>query len=113
MEAAHTTPRPQWPFPARESLSAGLTARQQEVLDFIREHHRATDSMPTQKEIAAHFGWASGNAASECLAALIRKGKLRQAPGATRGIRFAEGDSPWDEVDRLRFRLSLVEGKEC
>ncbi|HCZ13164.1 MAG TPA: repressor LexA [Candidatus Accumulibacter sp.] len=67
-----------------------LTARQQEVLDFIRNTLEILGAPPTRAEIANAFGFASHNAAEEHLKALARKGIIVLEPGSARGIRLVE-----------------------
>ncbi len=71
----------------------GLTTRQGQILDFIREHLSDTGYPPTRSEIARHMGFRSANSAEEHLRALARKGAIEMAPGASRGIRIPS-DSP-------------------
>jgi repressor LexA len=70
-----------------------LTARQQEVLNFIRSALESTGFPPTRAEIAKELGFRSPNAAEEHLKALARKGAIDMMPGASRGIRII-GDEP-------------------
>lgn len=65
-----------------------LTARQQQVLDFIRSALEETGFPPTRAEIAAELGFKSPNAAEEHLKALARKGAIEIMPGASRGLRI-------------------------
>ena len=67
-----------------------LTARQQEVLDLIRDHIQETGYPPTRADIARELGFRSANAAEEHLKALARKGAIEMIPGASRGIRLPE-----------------------
>ncbi len=69
----------------------GLTPRQQEILQFIRDRMEATGLPPTRAEIAQEFGFRSPNAAEEHLRVLARKGALELLPGASRGIRLSNG----------------------
>lgn len=70
-----------------------LTARQQQVLDLIRNTIEATGYPPTRAEIARHFGFKSANAAESHLRTLAEKGAIVLVPGASRGIRLARGQS--------------------
>lgn len=70
-----------------------LTARQQEVLDIVKEHLGATGYPPTRAEIAQRLGFKSPNAAEEHLKALARKGAIEMISGASRGIRLPESDA--------------------
>ena len=65
-----------------------LTARQQQILDLIREAIDNTGFPPTRAEIAAELGFKSANAAEEHLQALARKGAIEISPGTSRGIRL-------------------------
>lgn len=71
-----------------------LTARQQQVLDFVRSALEATGFPPTRAEIAKQLGFRSPNAAEEHLKALARKGAIEIMPGASRGIRIIEEEQP-------------------
>jgi repressor LexA len=66
----------------------GLTTRQQEVYDLIRDHIETTGMPPTRAEIATRLGFRSPNAAEEHLKALARKGVIEIVSGASRGIRL-------------------------
>ena len=65
-----------------------LTARQQQVLDVVRQHINETGYPPTRADIARELGFKSANAAEEHLKALARKGAIEIIPGASRGIRL-------------------------
>lgn len=67
-----------------------LTARQQEVLELIKDAIATTGFPPTRAEIAEQLGFRSPNAAEEHLKALARKGAIEMMPGASRGIRIVE-----------------------
>jgi repressor LexA len=67
-----------------------LTPRQQEILDFIRNHLETLGAPPTRVEIAQAFGFASPNASEDHLKALAKKGAITLEPGSARGIRLVE-----------------------
>ncbi|MFC3680983.1 transcriptional repressor LexA [Bacterioplanoides pacificum] len=71
-----------------------LTARQQQVLDFIKSSLEDTGFPPTRAEIANELGFRSPNAAEEHLKALARKGAIEMMAGASRGIRVVEEHNP-------------------
>lgn len=71
-----------------------LTARQQEVLNLIKTSVEDTGFPPTRAEIAAELGFKSPNAAEEHLKALAKKGAIEMMPGASRGIRVIEEETP-------------------
>jgi repressor LexA len=78
---------------------AELTARQQEVLDFIRRQQQQTGFPPSSREIQAHFGFQSQTAAMNHLRALERKGAINRTPGKARSsvdlsFRFLSGFRP-------------------
>lgn len=65
-----------------------LTARQQEILEFIRGFMEIEGFPPTRAEIAFALGFRSANAAEEHLKALERKGAIQILSGTSRGIRI-------------------------
>ena len=67
-----------------------LTARQEQVLDLIKNYADETGYPPTRAEIARILGYKSPNAAEEHIKALARKGAIEVIPGASRGIRLPE-----------------------
>jgi repressor LexA len=67
-----------------------LTARQQEILDWIRRHLETTGMPPTRAEIAAGLGFRTASSAEDHLRALAKKGAIELTPGASRGLRLAE-----------------------
>ena len=70
----------------------GLTQRQADVLNVIRQSLSDCGYPPTRAEIAQVLGFKSANAAEEHLKALARKGAIKMVPGASRGIRLPEPD---------------------
>src|ERR1700679_1785806 len=64
-----------------------LTARQEQVFDFIQQKLRDGESAPTQRELAEHFGFRSSKAAADHVNALRRKGWLETERGLARSIR--------------------------
>ncbi|MBS0326964.1 MAG: transcriptional repressor LexA [Proteobacteria bacterium] len=65
-----------------------LTARQQQILDWIRAHVEASGMPPTRAEIAAGLGFSTASSAEDHLQALARKGALEIVPGTSRGLRL-------------------------
>ena len=65
-----------------------LTARQEQILNLIKEAIENTGFPPTRAEIATELGFKSANAAEEHLQALARKGAIEISPGTSRGIRL-------------------------
>lgn len=64
-----------------------LTARQAEVLQFIKDGIQENGYPPTIKEICKFFGFRSPRAAADHLDALAHKGAIEIAAGLSRGIR--------------------------
>ena len=65
-----------------------LTIKQQQILDYIKEHLNLTGFPPTRSDIANEMGYKSPNAAEDHLRALARKGAIEIIPGTSRGIRL-------------------------
>src|SRR6516165_9992750 len=61
-----------------------LTARQEEVLNFIRKQQQRTGYPPSSREIQSFFGFQSQTAAMNHLRALEKKGVIRRTPGKAR-----------------------------
>jgi len=73
-----------------EPVETRLTARQQQILDWIRAHLAARGMPPTRAEIAAGLGFSTASSAEDHLQALARKGALEIVPGASRGLRLKD-----------------------
>jgi len=81
---------PHTPLPPEASELPRLTARQQQILDWIRGHMEATGMPPTRAEIATGLGFSTASSAEDHLQALARKGVLELTPGAARGLRLRD-----------------------
>jgi repressor LexA len=68
----------------------GLSKKQRAVRDFIAGEQAAGRPCPSQREIAAHFGFKSPYAASCHVRALLKKGALVADGGKARSLRLAE-----------------------
>ena len=84
-----------------------LTARQQQILDLVREAIEQTGAPPTRAEIATTLGFRSANAAEEHLQALARKGVIELVGGTSRGIRL-KSDTLLAVNDAREARESFV-----
>lgn len=84
-----------------------LTARQGEILDFIRQSLLDSGAPPTRDEIARAFGFRSLNAAEQHLQALQKKGLIELVAGTSRGIRLKETVLALREVS-ADFGLPLI-----
>lgn len=67
-----------------------ITARQAEILAFIRTHLAQEGRPPTRPELARAFGLTSTNGVQKHLLALAAKGAIALIPNAARGIRLLE-----------------------
>jgi repressor LexA len=65
-----------------------LTARQRQILDWIRGHLEITGRPPTRAEIASGLGFSTPSSAEDHLRALEKKGVLEIQPGASRGLKL-------------------------
>ncbi|MDA7518773.1 transcriptional repressor LexA [bacterium] len=75
-------------------MAKGLTKRQQELLDFLKQHQSDHGVMPSTREIQAFFGFASQTAAMSHLRALEKKGVIVRLAGKARAVVFP------DELER-------------
>ncbi len=67
-----------------------LTARQQQILDWIRGYLESTGMPPTRAGIAGGLGFSTPGSAEDHLQALARKGAIEMIPGTSRGLRLKE-----------------------
>lgn len=67
-----------------------LTARQQELLDYLRGYQRTNGVMPSTRDIQRHFGFSSQTAAMSHLRALEKKGAIHRHPNMARAVVFPE-----------------------
>ena len=74
----------------RESEAPRLTARQRQILDWIRGYIEAHGMPPTRAEIASGLGFSTASSAEDHLQALARKGAVELIRGASRGLRLTE-----------------------
>lgn len=66
----------------------GLTKRQQQVLDFIRDTVQNSGIPPSLREICDHFGFRSVKAASDHVSALRRKGAIAARSHQARSLQI-------------------------
>lgn len=71
-------------------MAHNLTARQIEILDYLRMAHRESGIMPSTREIQHYFRFASQTAAMSHLRALEKKGVIQRLPGKARAVIFPE-----------------------
>lgn len=75
---------------ANPRSTAELTARQRQILDWIRAHLETTGMPPTRAEIAGGLGFSTPSSAEDHLQALARKGAIEIVPGTSRGLRLID-----------------------
>src|SRR5690606_29584670 len=90
-DCSYPQPRSRGDIPGSAMIK--LTARQEQILNLIRDAIDNTGFPPTRAEIAAELGFRSANAAEEHLQALARKGAIEISPGTSRGIRLKDHGS--------------------
>jgi repressor LexA len=64
------------------------TPRQQEIAEFLEAEFRRRGMMPTHREIAGRFGFASPNSARTHLRLMAKKGMVTLLPGKARGLKL-------------------------
>ncbi|MEU8542090.1 transcriptional repressor LexA [Streptomyces sp. NPDC048717] len=79
--------------PGSRTNAAGLTQRQQQILDIIRSHTQDHGFPPSMREIAAAAGLLSTSSVSHQIRALEKKGFLRQDPQRPRAYVVAEAEA--------------------
>lgn len=70
-------------------MRAPLTARQREVLEFIRQFMTRAGYPPTVREIGAHFGFVP-RSVFDHLKAIERKGYLKREPSKSRSLQLLD-----------------------
>lgn len=77
----------------------GLTKRQEQTLEFIRDSIRGRGYPPTLREIGEHMGIRSTNGVNDHLRALERKGYLRREDMKSRALRvMGDEEAPATEA---------------
>ena len=85
-----------------------LTARQREVLEFVRQFMAKAGYPPTVREIGAHFGFVP-RSIFDHLKALERKGYLRRDGAKSRSLQILESGSPVIQQSAIRNPQSYRE----
>lgn len=92
-------------------LPPQLTARQQQVLDFLRAFYAKNDQLPPARSICDHFGWKSDNAAQTFTSILEAKGYIEK--NEVGKYRFTRTEHPaavaLDTLPGALVRLPVVE----
>jgi repressor LexA len=77
----------------------GLTKRQLQTLDFIRQSINQRGYPPTLREIGEHMGIRSTNGVNDHLRALERKGYLRREDMKSRALKLVESMDPSNDTN--------------
>jgi repressor LexA len=85
-----------------------LTARQQEVFDFIKERIQGTSRPPTLREIGTRFDITSTNGVRSILHALAKKGYIERAPKLSRGIDLPELEKAADRPSNSAIEIPIL-----
>ena len=86
-----------------------LTAKQQEVLDYLREYQRENGVMPSTRDIQHYFGFSSQTAAVSHLRALEKKGVIQRHAKMARAVVFPE-DLEREEIIDIPIYGSIAAG---
>lgn len=81
---------PRRPFRVAVPEPVPLTARQRQILDWIRAYIDSAGMPPTRAEIASGLGFSTPSSAEDHLQALARKGAIEIRAGASRGLRLVD-----------------------
>ena len=85
-------------------MTLQLTARQSNILDFIRDRLDHTGQAPTLEEIGLAMGLANVSAVLKHVRSLEAKGRLLIEPNRSRGIRLVTSHDPMD-ADTMELPL--------
>src|ERR1700733_25203 len=69
-------------------MSSRPTSRQREIALFLDTEFRRRGMMPTNREIAAKFGYASENSVRSHIRLMEKKGMVARLPGKARGLKL-------------------------
>ncbi len=86
-----------------------LTAKQNQMLTFIKSFNKENGYPPTVKEIMEHFNFASPTSVTTQLQALEKKGSIKRLEGRARGI-IPISSQRNEEYDDLFARVAVLEG---
>lgn len=88
----------------------GITARQQEVLDFISDFTKENTYPPTVREIGTHFG-ISLRAVQDHIAALQKKGALSQSQKKARSLTLTQTKANLPFISKVPLLGTVAAGK--
>jgi repressor LexA len=80
-----------------------LNARQQDILNFVREYHLDRSYMPSVREIQAACGISSTSVVDYNLRILEREGFVRRSPEISRGLELVQAEENRSSVDSFEI----------
>lgn len=98
-------------------MTAPLTRRQQEILDFLRRHAQSFEHPPTLDELCRALGLASRGSLHKHIRALVEAGLVEPMQGRQRGVRLTarawaeEADRTPAEEDALPWLGTIAAGR--
>lgn len=84
-------------------MSTDLTHQQRVVLEYLTDHRRRLGIMPSTRDIQKSLGFASQTSVVRALGALEKKGAIKRASGAARGIAVL-----WEDLGKNLLELPLL-----
>ncbi|MBQ7802639.1 hypothetical protein IJ380_02150 [Candidatus Saccharibacteria bacterium] len=86
-------------------MSAKLTKKQKQIVDFISTFLKENNYSPSYREIMSGLGLSSVSAVAEHVENLVEKGALKKTPGAARSLEVI--DTSYPETTAL-FKAKLA-----
>ncbi len=79
-------------------MSIALTRRQQEIYDYLRDHHERFDHPPTLDELCQSLGLSSRGSLHKHIQALVDVGLVEPMDKKQRGVRLVSGSRQNDHI---------------
>ncbi len=79
-------------------MSVALTRRQQEIYDYLRDHHERFDHPPTLDELCQSLGLSSRGSLHKHIQALVDVGLVEPMDKKQRGVRLVSGSRQNDHI---------------
>ena len=79
-------------------MSTALTRRQQEIYDYLRDHHERFDHPPTLDELCQSLGLSSRGSLHKHIQALVDVGLVEPMDKKQRGVRLVSGSRQNDHI---------------
>ena len=79
-------------------MSTALTRRQQQIYDYLRDHHERFDHPPTLDELCQSLGLSSRGSLHKHIQALIDVGLVEPMDKKQRGVRLVSGSRQNDHI---------------